>query len=76
MNYNYLNQYYKIIALRLTKQEELVADPKEIHQISFNENLDQLGNTAMFSIIEEAKETILGFSQRTVKVLQIYFVLI
>ena len=30
----------------------------------------------MFFIIEEAKETVLDFSQGTVKVLQLYFVLI
>ena len=30
----------------------------------------------IFFITEEAKQTVLGFSKRTVKVLQIYFVLI
>ena len=32
-------------------------------------NLDPDGNTRMFFILEEAKETILGFSQRTVRIL-------
>ena len=32
-------------------------------------NLDREGNTTMFFIIEEAKETVLDFSQGTVKVL-------
>ena len=36
--------------------------------INFTTNLDRAGNTTMFLIIEEAKET-LEFSQGTVKVL-------
>ena len=44
-------------------------DPEVIQQISFTANLDQDGNSTMFFIIEEAQETILDFSQGTVKVL-------
>ena len=58
-----------MIAIDLRKRQALDADPKAIQQINFTANLDQNGNTAMFFIIEEAKETILDFSQRTVKVL-------
>ena len=36
--------------------------------INFTGFLDRPGNTTMFFIIEEAKETILYFSQGTVKV--------
>ena len=42
-----------------------------IQQINFTANLDRAGNTTMFFIIEGAKETVLDFSQGTVKVLQI-----
>ena len=35
----------------------------------FTANLDRDGNTTMFFIIEEAEETVLDFSQGTVKVL-------
>ena len=42
-----------------------------MQQINFTDNLEQDGNTAMFFIIQEAKETILDFSQGIVKVLQI-----
>ena len=45
------------------------ADPRAIQQINFAANLDRAGNTTMFFITEEAKETVLDFSQRTVKVL-------
>ena len=40
-------------------------------QINFTKNLPQkpIANTTMFFVIEEAKETILDFSQATVKVL-------
>ena len=58
-----------MIAIDLSKQEALDADSKAIQQISFTANLDQNRGTTMFFIIEEAKETILKFSQGTVKVL-------
>ena len=69
LDYNYFNNYYKMIAIDLSKQKELDADPKEIQQINFTGNLDWAKGAAMFFIIEEAKETVLNFSQGTVKVL-------
>ena len=68
-----------MIAIDLHKQQALDADPKAIEQINFTGNLSQdedVNNTAMFFIIEEAKETTLDFSEGTIKVLQFYFVLI
>ena len=58
-----------MIEIDLSKQKALDADPKAIQQINFTENLDRAGNTTMFFIIEKAKETVLDFSQGTVKVL-------
>ena len=58
-----------MIAINLIKQQALDADPRAIQQINFTANLDREGNTTMFFIIEEAKQTVLDFSQRTVKVL-------
>ena len=58
-----------MIAIDLSKQQALDADPRAIQQINFTENLDRDENTTMFFIIEEAKETVLDFSQETVKVL-------
>ena len=58
-----------MIAVDLTKQQALDVDPKAIQQTNFTANLDRAGNKIMFFIIEEAKETILDFSQGTVKVL-------
>ena len=53
----------------MIKQQVLDADPRAIQQINFTANLDRAGNTKMFFIIEEAKETVSEFSQGTVKVL-------
>ena len=58
-----------MIAIDLSTQQTLDGDPKAIQQINFTGNLNQIGGETMFSIIEEAKETILDFSQGTVKVL-------
>ena len=58
-----------MIAIDLSKQQALDADPRAIQQINFTANLGRTGNAKMFFIIEEAKETVLDFSQGTVKVL-------
>ena len=58
-----------MIATDLSKQEVLDVDPRVIQQINFAANLDRAGNTTMFFIIEERKETVLEFSQGNVKVL-------
>ena len=58
-----------MVAIDLSKQQALDADPRAIQQIKFTANLDRVGNTTMFFIIEEAEETVLDFSQGTVKVL-------
>ena len=59
-------KYYKMIAKTLSKQQALDVDPKAIQQITFIGNLEE--QSAIFFIIEEAKETVLGFSQGSVKV--------
>ena len=69
LDYPYFKETYKMIALDLTKQEALDADPRAIQQINFTANLDRAGNTRVYFILEEAKETILDFSKGTVKVL-------
>ena len=52
----------------LSKQQAFDADPRTIQQINFTAKLDRDGNTTMFFIIEEAKETVLKFLQGTVNV--------
>ena len=58
-----------MIAIDLNKQQVLDADPRAIQQINITANLDRAGKKKTFFIIEEAKETVLDFSQGTVKVL-------
>ena len=51
-----------MIAIDWSKQQALDAGPKAIQQ-------KRGGNTRFYFILEEAKETIFGFSQGTIKVL-------
>ena len=69
LDYPYFMDTYKMIAVDLSKQQALDSDPRAIQQINFTANLDRAGNTRVYFILEEAKETILDFSQGTVKVL-------
>ena len=69
LDYTYFTNTYKMIAVDLSKRQALDADPRAIQQINFTGNLDRAGNTRVYFILEEAKETILDFSQGTVKVL-------
>ena len=45
-----------MIAIDLSKQQALDADPKAIQQINFTANLNRDGNTIFYFILEEAKE--------------------
>ena len=69
LDYSYFEDTYKMIAVDLSKQQALDADPRAIQQINFTAILDRAGNTRVYFILEEVKETILDFSQGTVKVL-------
>ena len=69
LDYLYFKENYKMIAIDLSIQQDLDADPRAIQQTNFTANVERVGNTTTFFIIEEAKETILDFSQETVKVL-------
>ena len=69
LDYPYFKDSSKMIAVDLSKQQALDADPRADQQINFTANLDRAGNTRIYFILEEAKETKLDFSQGTVKVL-------
>ena len=68
--YPYFKDSYKIIVVDLSKQQGLDADPRANQQINFTADLDRSGNTRIYFILEEAKETKLDFSQGTLKVCQ------
>ena len=58
-----------MIAIYLSRQQALDADPRANQQINFTSNLDRERNTTMFFITEKAKEIVFEFSQGTVKAL-------
>ena len=66
LGYHYFKNYYKMTAIDLSKQQALDTDPKTTHQINFTGNLAK--QAIVFFIIEEAKETVLDFSQGTLRV--------
>ena len=71
LDYNCFEKYCKMIVIDLSKQQALDADPKAIQQINFTRNLEN--NAVIFIIIEVAKETLLDFSQGTVKISNFIF---
>ena len=58
-----------MMAIDLSKEHALDADPKAMQQINFTASLDRVEQMEMYFIIEEAKEIVLDFSQATVRVL-------
>ena len=69
LDYSYFADIYKMFAVDLSKQQALDADPRVIEQINFTVNLNRAENTRVYFILQEAKESILDFSQGTVKIL-------
>ena len=66
LDYDYFDKYYKLVTVDLSKQKELVADPRAIQQIEFKYMLGT--NSTIYWVLEKSKETILEFYKGTVKV--------
>ena len=67
LDYRYFRDYYKLIAVDLSKQEELDADPIAIQQ---NELYGMLKtNSQVCTILEKSKEKVLDLYKGTAKVL-------
>ena len=49
LDYIYFKDYYKMIAVDLSKQQALNADPKAILQINFTANLNRDENTRVYT---------------------------
>ena len=65
-DFNYFDKHYKLVAVDLSKQKELDADPRAIQQIEFKYMLGT--NSTICWVLEKSKETILEFYKGTVKV--------
>ena len=57
-----------MIVAYLSKHQVLDANSKAVQQINFTADLGRAGNTRIYFILEEAKETVFDFLQGTVKV--------
>ena len=66
LDYNYFDKHYKLVAVALSKQKELDADPRAIQQIESKYMLET--NSTIYWVLEKSKETILEFYKGTVKV--------
>ena len=66
LDFNYFDKHYKLVAVDLSKQKELEADPRAIQQIEFKYMLGT--NSTIFWVLEKSKETILEFYKGIVKV--------
>ena len=64
LDYAYVKDNYKLIAVDLSKQKALDADPRAIQQILFQGKAGRL-----YAILEKPKETVLAFYKGTAKVL-------
>ena len=71
MDYAYFKNNYRLIAVDLSKQKALDADPRAIQQIVFQGVVGGANNTKirLYTILEQSKETMLEFSKGTTKVL-------
>ena len=56
LDFNYFKKHYKLVAVDLSKQKELDADPRAIQQIEFNYMLET--NSTIYWILEKSKEYI------------------
>ena len=66
LDFDYLKKHYKLVAVDLSKQKELGADPRAIQQTEFKYMLET--NSTIYWILKKSKETILEFYEGTVKV--------
>ena len=74
LDFNYFKKHYKLVAVDLSKQKELDADPRAIQQIEFKYMLGT--DSTIYWVLEKSKETILEFYKCIIYVLYImYYIL-
>ena len=67
LDYKYFKDFYKLVAIDLSKQKELDADPRAIQQIEFYGKLN--ADAFALFVLEKSKETVLEFYKGTAKVM-------
>ena len=67
LDYQYFEDHYQLIAVDLSKQKKLDADPRAIQQLEFYGMLNT--NSQVCTVLEKSKETVLEFYKGTAKVL-------
>ena len=65
LDFNYFLKDYKLVAVDLSKQKELDADPRAIQQIEFKYMLQT--DSTIYWVLEKSKDTILEFYKGTLK---------
>ena len=61
LDYIYFKKCYKMFAVDLSKQHALDAGLEEFQQINFRTNLKRAGNTRLYFIIQDSKQTVFEF---------------
>ena len=70
LDYEYFKDNYRVIAVDLSKQKALDADPTATQQIVFRGVVgDDKTKIRLYTILEQSKETVLEFYKGTAKVL-------
>ena len=65
--YKYFKDFYQLVAIDLSKQKELDADPRAIQQIEFFGTPNS--NGSVLAVLEKSKEIVLEFYKGTAKVM-------
>ena len=66
LDFNCFLKHYKLVAVDLSKQKKLDADPRAIQKIKFKYMLGT--DSTIYWVLEKSKETILEIYKGTVKV--------
>ena len=72
LHYIYFKNYYKDIAIDLSKQQVLEADPKAIQQIMFTGNVDRAGNTTIFSLLKKQGNHFIFFEKNFQSIVNVF----
>ena len=65
LDFNYFDKHYKLVAVDLSKQKELDANPRAIQQIEFKYMLGTI--STIYWVLKKSKETIIEIYKGTVK---------